>query len=205
MLDTLAKTKKAIGGVISIILVGLLIFYLGVRYASNANEPKITSTGLTQTLQNIEELATVQYNYTKVGKFSNSLQFNGWNIPLTQKNFLITYDGSLRAGIKMNQIEVKVLGNNIKIILPKAEILSNEIDESSIEVYDESANIFNPIKIDDYTTFALEQKKLVEQEAIENKMLEEAEVKAQRTILNYVTLLPGVANNYNIEIEFVED
>ena len=97
------------------------------------------------------------------------------------------------------------MGNNIKINLPKAEILSNEIDESSIEVYDESANIFNPIKIDDYTTFALEQKSLVEKEAIKNGLLDEAEVKAKRTIMNYVTLVPGVANNYNIEIEFMEE
>ena len=92
ILDTLGKTKKAIGGIIAILLVALLIFYAGTRFASSS-EPKISSTGLSQQLQEIEELATMSYNYTKVGKFSNNLTFNGWDIPLTQKSFLITYDG----------------------------------------------------------------------------------------------------------------
>ena len=88
ILDMLGKTKKAIGGLIAIFIVCALIFFAGTRFASNSDEPEITSTGITQQLQDIEELATLSYNYTKVGEFSNSLQFNGWDIPLTQKSFL---------------------------------------------------------------------------------------------------------------------
>ena len=113
ILDTLGKTKKAIGGIIAILLVALLIFYAGTRFASSS-EPKISSTGLSQQLQEIEELATMSYNYTKVGKFSNNLTFNGWDIPLTQKSFLITYDGKLKAGVKMDKIEVAI--NNLSLI-----------------------------------------------------------------------------------------
>ena len=92
ILDALGKTKKAIGGIVAILLVAILIFYAGTRFASGSDEPKITATGLTQQLQEIEELATMSYNYTKVGKFSDNLKFNGWDIPLTQKSFLITYN-----------------------------------------------------------------------------------------------------------------
>lgn len=80
----------------------------------------------------------MSYNYTKVGKFSNNLTFNGWDIPLTQKSFLITYDGKLKAGVKMDKIEVAINNNIITVSIPEIEILSNEIDESSIEVYDET-------------------------------------------------------------------
>ncbi|MFQ9072278.1 MAG: DUF4230 domain-containing protein [Faecalibacillus faecis] len=38
----------------------------------------------------------------------------------------------------------------LNITLPAAKILSHEIDEKSIEVYDESSNIFNQISINDY-------------------------------------------------------
>lgn len=205
ILDMLGKTKKAIGGIVAILIVGMLIFYAGTRFASNSDEPEITSTGITQQLQDIEELATLSYNYTKVGKFSNSLQFNGWDIPLTQKSFLITYDGKLKAGIKMNKVEVALSDNTITVSIPEIEILSNEIDESSIEVYDETRNIFNPISINDYADFATSQKEAVEAEAIENGLLSEAATKTQNTIKKYLNALPGIEGNYEIKVEFIKE
>lgn len=204
ILDTLGKTKKAIGGIIAILIIAVLIFYAGTRFASNSSEPKITATGLTQQLQEIEELATMSYNYTKVGKFSNNLKFNGWDIPLTQKSFLITYDGKLKAGIKMDKIDVNVENNTIIISIPEIEILSNEIDESSIEVYDETKNVFNPISVTDYTTFAKKQKDAVAEEAIENGLLSEAATKTQNTIKKYLNAVPGIDGNYEIKVKFLE-
>lgn len=196
ILDTLGKTKKAIGGIIAILLVALLIFYAGTRFASSS-EPKISSTGLSQQLQEIEELATMSYNYTKVGKFSNNLTFNGWDIPLTQKSFLITYDGKLKAGVKMDKIEVAINNNIITVSIP-------EIDESSIEVYDETKNVFNPISVNDYTTFAKKQKEAVAEEAIENGLLSEAATKTQSTIKKYLNAIPGIDGNYEIKVKFLE-
>lgn len=204
ILDILGKTKKAIGGIIAILIVCALIFFAGTRFANNSDEPEITSTEITQQLQDIEELATLSYNYTKVGKFSNSLQFNGWDIPLTQKSFLITYDGQLKAGIKMDKIKVDVSNNNITVSIPDIEILSNEIDESSIEVYDESRNIFNPISVNDYATFATSQKEAVEAEAIENGLLSEAATKTQDTIKKYLNAIPDIEGKYQIDVKFIE-
>ena len=204
ILDMLGKTKKAIGGLIAIFIVCALIFFAGTRFASNSDEPEITSTGITQQLQDIEELATLSYNYTKVGEFSNSLQFNGWDIPLTQKSFLITYDGQLKAGIKMDKIKVDVSNDNITVSIPDIEILSNKIDESSIEVYDESRNIFNPISVNDYATFATSQKEAVEAEAIENGLLSQAATKTQDTIKKYLNAIPGIEGNYQIDVKFIE-
>ena len=202
ILDILGKTKKAIGGIIAIFLVALLIFYAGTRFASGSEQPKISSTGLTQQLQEIEELATLSYNYTKVGKFSDNLTFNGWDIPLTQKSFLITYDGRLKAGIKMNNI--KIDNNTITVSIPDIEILSNEIDESSIEVYDETKNVFNPISINDYTKFAKKQKDAVAEEAIENGLLSEAATKTQSIIKKYLNALPDINGKYEIIVKFIE-
>ena len=178
LLDTLDKTKKAIGGIILILLITILIFFAGTRYAKRNSNPEITSTSLTQQLQEIEELATMSYNYTKVGEFSDNLKFNGWDIPLTEKSFLITYDGKLKAGIKM--------------------------DENSIEVYDESKNVFNPISINDYATFAKKQKEMVAEEAIENGLLSEAATKTQDAIKKYLNAIPNINENYTIEVKFLE-
>lgn len=40
ILDTLGKTKKAIGGIIAIFLIALLIFYAGTRFAGSSDLPK---------------------------------------------------------------------------------------------------------------------------------------------------------------------
>lgn len=202
IMDTLAKSKKALGGLIVIILVCLLIFYAGMRYASSSSEPEITSTTIVQELKEVSDLTVLEYNYTKVGKFENSLQLNGWNIPLTTKSFLLTYKGQLKMGIDMSKIDVKVTNKTISITLPDVAFLSNIIDESSIEVYDETTNIFNPIRIEDYATFANQQKDLAEDEAVENGMLSEAATKAESAIRRFLTMVPQIEEDYTIEIAF---
>ena len=159
ILDTLGKSKKAIGGVIAIIVLVIAIFFAGVHYASGSNNDKITSTTIKNQLTEINELALYSYDYSKVGKFSNKLSFNGWKIPLTQKTFIITYNGSIKAGIDLKQAKISIDNDQLNITLPAAKILSHEIDENSIEVYDESSNIFNQISINDYKSFATKEKK----------------------------------------------
>lgn len=195
--------RKLISYIIVIVLILSISFFAGIKFAKKSNDPTITSTSLTQQLQEIEELATLSYNYTKVGKFSNNLKFNGWNIPLTQKSFLITYSGKLKAGIKMNKIKISLKNNLITVSIPEIEILSNEIDENSIEVYDETKNVFNPISINDYTKFAKKQKEEVAQEAIENGLLSEAATKTQKTIKRYLNAIPNISENYMIEVQFL--
>ena len=119
-------------------------------------------------------------------------------------NFLITYDGKLKAGVKMDKIEVAINNNIITVSIPEIEILSNEIDESSIEVYDETKNVFNPISVNDYTTFAKKQKEAVAEEAIENGLLSEAATKTQSTIKKYLNAIPGIDGNYEIKVKFLE-
>ena len=104
----------------------------------------------------------------------------------------------------MDKIKVDVSNDNITVSIPDIEILSNEIDESSIEVYDESRNIFNPISVNDYATFATSQKEAVEAEAIENGLLSQAATKTQDTIKKYLNAIPGIEGNYQIDVKFIE-
>lgn len=202
ILDTLGKTKKAIGGVIAILLVCVVIFFAGAFFGNRQSEPVITSTALTQQLQEVNDLAVLEYNYTKVGKFENSLTLNGWNIPLTKKSFLLTYAGKLTAGVSMEDAQVNVNNSTITVTLPEVEILSNVIDENSIEVYDETKNIFNPISIEDYTAFATQQKAAVEEEAIENGLLSETATKTQSAIQKFLNMIPDIQENYEIKVQF---
>jgi len=200
ILDTLGKSKKAIGGVIAIIVLVIAIFFAGVHYASGSNNDKITSTTIKNQLTEINELALYSYDYSKVGKFSNKLSFNGWKIPLTQKNFIITYDGSIKAGIDLKQAKISIDNDQLNITLPAAKILSHEIDENSIEVYDESSNIFNQISINDYKSFATKEKKKNEKEAISNGILEKSKTKAEQTLTTYLQAIPEIKDHYKLNI-----
>ncbi len=200
ILDALGKSKKAIGGLIAIVLLVVVIFFAGVLFGGRNNDDSITSTGLTQTLKTIDEMAVMEYNYTKVGKFTNSLKLNGWSIPLTEKSFLLTYSGKLKAGIDMSQIKVSVSGKTITVTTPAVKVLSNEIDESSIEVYDEGQNIFNPISVSDYTTFATRQKAKVELEALKNGLLTQAKQKVISTIKNHLNMINSIRKSYTIKV-----
>ena len=204
ILDTLGKSKKAIGGVIAIIVLVIAIFFAGVHYASGSNNDKITSTTIKSQLTEINELALYSYDYSKVGKFSNKLSFNGWKIPLTQKNFIITYDGSIKAGIDLKQAKISIDNDQLNITLPAAKILSHEIDENSIEVYDESSNIFNQISINDYKSFATKEKKKNEKEAISNGILEKSKTKAEQTLTTYLQAIPEIKDHYKLNIT-IED
>lgn len=196
--------KKTLTSIIFLLIFGIVIYFIGVMSANRNEEPSITSTSLSQQLVEIQNLSVLEYNYTKVGKFENSLTLNGWDIPLTKKSFLLTYSGTLQAGVNMQEIEVSIHDNTITVKLPEVEILENTIDENSIEVYDESKNIFNPISVSDYTTFASNQKTVVEEEAIENGFLSEAATKAQSVIKSFLQLIPEIKDQYEITVEFLD-
>ena len=200
--ENIRNTKKTITSILFLMLIIALIFFAGMKFADRNSEPEISSTALAQQLQEVNELAVLDYNYTKVGKFENSLKLNGWSIPLTKKSFLLTYAGRIQAGVDMSAMEVNMKGKKILVSLPEVRILNNVLDEKSIEVYDETKNIFNPISINDYKTFAAKQKERVEDEAIENGLLSEAATKAQSTIRKFLQMIPEIKDDYTIEVTF---
>lgn len=198
------KNKFNLRSIIVIIVLVIVVFMGGMYFGGRSTPTKeITSTALTQKIRDVNELAVSEYDYTKVGKFSNSLKFNGWTVPLTQKSFLITYEGKLKAGVDLSNVQVEKTNNKIIVKTSAVKILSNEIDENSIKVYDETKNIFNQISITDYKTFAKEQKKKVEKEAIKNKFIEKTETKVKKTIKDLIYMTVD-QEQYEVEVEVSE-
>ena len=179
-------------------------FFFGKVWPSGEEPTAITSDLLSQQIQSISELASVEYNYTNMGKFENQATFYGWKVPFTTKSFILSYDGKIKAGIDMSLVEVHMSGKNINISIPEAKILSHEIDEKSIEVFDETKNIFNQISITDYNQFAIDQKESIENKAKEKGLLEEAQNKAQETIKTFVESMYSSDDEYKIEIKMAE-
>ena len=89
------------------ILICILVAFIGGMFFMNKQtEPEITSTLIQNRIEQASDLVTTKYHYTKVGKFENSLNLNGWSIPLTNKYFILTYHAfplcsKAHIGIKM--------------------------------------------------------------------------------------------------------
>lgn len=169
------------------------------RRQQTQSQPVITADLISQRLSSINELASVSYYYTNMGKFENQVDFYGWKVPLTKKSFIVSYDGCIKSGIDAAEITCQVEDNKIIISLPAAKILSHEIDEDSLQVFDEKTSIFNAITIDDYTGFSADQKKTIEARAIQNGLLTHAQEEAERAVMQFLTVLP-TADQYEITV-----
>lgn len=157
-------------------------------------------------VKNIGELATIEYLYTDAGKFEDVEEIFGTEIPFTKKSFIVKWDGILKAGVKVDEIAVELNDGKKEIIvhIPKAEILSHEIDNQSIETLDEKNGLFNSVKVDDVREFDAVSKESMEERAIENGILEKAFENAKEIIhkIVYTDLVKKL--EYDVRFEVIE-
>lgn len=172
----------------------------------NPVSPLIVMQVLEGELGEISELATYEYLFTDSTHFSDSKQIKNWNIPFTKKSFTMKWDGIIKAGVNLDQIKIEVHEEQKKIlvILPKAEILSYDTDENSVEVLDEKSNLFNPIKVSDKVNVDAKLEEAMKARAIENGLLEKAQENAEKTIYHLLSVNPDIQSIYSIEFVTAE-
>lgn len=186
------------------ILICILVAFIGGMFFMNKQtKPEITSTLIQNRIEQASDLVTTKYHYTKVGKFENSLNLNGWSIPLTNKYFILTFEGEIQLGTDLSKANVEIDDSTIHVTVDKPAVISNSIDESSIEVYDETKNIFNPISVSDYKAFALEQKDKALSEAKEKGLMKTAQENTKKSIKEIISIIPDT-DDYTIEVTFKE-
>ncbi len=166
----------------------------------NPVAPTISMDVISSEIRNIAELATVEYLFTDAAQFSDSKEIKGWSIPLTEKSFLMKWNGVIKAGINVDDIGVDVDNENmiITLTMPEAVILSYDVDESSVEVLDEKDNIFNNITVEDKVGFDEATENAMKERAIENGLLDQALEQAKTTIKGLLTANSVIAENYEI-------
>lgn len=185
-----ARRSKQINRLLKLvlfILVVALVFYALGKYLGGGSKTTITSDLIETRLEEIAELASVNYIYKNMGQFENTSTFYGLTIPFTTKKFILSYSGEIKAGIDLSDIKVDLSEQTITVELPEAKILSHAIDEKSVTVFDEKTSLFNPIKIDDMTTFTADQKDQMEKEVIEKGLLVQARESAEKMLKSMLT------------------
>lgn len=188
--------------IVILIVLAAVIFVAGMMQMKKNMTPTVTSELINNRLEDAKELTTLKYHYTNMGQFQNQSDFYGWKVPFTTKSFIVSYDGVINAGVDLEGATVNVTGKKIQIKLPHAKILSHEIYEDSLQVFLEKDSIFNPIKISDYNDFSMDQKKVVEEKAIDKGLLAEADKRSQEAIKDILSLDQNL-KDYEIAINFV--
>ena len=175
------KGKKLLLRIAAAVLALALAFTGGLLLAAHKKAARTAAPAdlLAERITAIGELATVEYHYTNMAKFENSLELYGWTVPLTQSSFVLSYDGVIKAGVDLSSVRVTQSGTTFTITLTKPAILSHEIDEDSVTVFDELSNIFNPISVSDYAAFSAQQKKAVEAGAVGKGLITSAQQNAE--------------------------
>ncbi|GGE27651.1 DUF4230 domain-containing protein [Streptococcus himalayensis] len=192
---------KKIKRTIYLALAFLAVFAIGGFAASHfsGGQTQITSSLIKNRLEAAKELVTTKYYYTNVGSFENHQDFYGWKVPFTTKKFILSYDGVIHAGMDLEQMTVQVKGKTIQLTLPEAKILSHEIDDNSLKVFDEKNSIFNSIQIEDYTSFAKGQKEKLEKEAIDKGLYKKTVADAKVALKDLLLASPDINQGYQIE------
>lgn len=198
--DVLVKKRTKL--LLPALLLLLLLAFLGGFFLQGRlyhTVPAITGELLGGELRSITEYASLEYCYTNVGKFEDRVDFYGWKVPLTTKSFIVTYDGVMKLGIRSKDIGVTVRGKEVHLQLPPAQILSHEIREDTLEVLDQTRNIFNPIQIEDYTAFAADRKGEMAKKARELGLFDRAREQAGEQLRQALEVFLG--DTYTISIE----
>lgn len=168
--------------------------------------PKVTSETLKDELGTLQELVTQEYIYTNADKREQDAKWIfGWSRPFSNSSLLLTYDGTIKAGIDMSEVQVDVDEENriITITLPESKITDNIIPQENITVVEVKDGLFNEVTLDDYNSFISEQKVIMEQKAIDRGLLTKADEEARKAIQAFLSLMPGMEgeNAYKLEIK----
>lgn len=165
--------------------------------------PVITSSTIEEQLNGLSELVTQEYTYRNADRRESSETWIfGWTRPFSSKSILITYDGTIKAGIDFSKIEIDVAEETktITIKIPESTITDNYIPQDSIEVLEVKDGLFNEVTFDNYNDFVSEQKAAMEKKAIEQGLLEKANDEAKTLVENFVSVIPGI-ENYHLVIQ----
>ena len=194
--ETQEKPRKRLRHKILLLFILILAlaaaFFFGAVLSRQEAQPKITTDLIGQQLAGVQELSTVEYFYTNMGRFENQVDFYGWKVPFTTKSFIVSYDGVIKAGVDLEQLQVSIGGGEVTVTLPESRIISHEIPEDSLEVFDESDNLFNHITIEDYTAFTRDQKSAMEQRAVDGGLLDRANQEARTAVDSLLRIMPGL-------------
>ncbi len=197
-----SSLKSFVGGVVVGLVVGAVVVTLLFTYnpPDQREGDEVDAAILMEEIAQISELATAEQSYTVAEKVSSSnTLFDLVDIPFTEKFFILTYTGSIKAGVNLDDASIAVEGATVCVTLPPAQILSDAIDTESFKTLHEQEGLFNPLHVDDVTQYLDKTRQEAEAAALAGDVLAEAQANAEESVR--VLLGAALPEGYAIEFE----
>ena len=190
-----------IAGILLFVIVNIYMFYKSI-VSHSSEQTNVTTSLVGNYIKKSKDIVNYKYFYTNAAMFENKKNIYGINLPLTSKKFIISYDGKVTLGVDLSNVSTEIKGNKILISnIGNAKILSNEFDEKSMKIFDESTSLFSSWNIKDYQKFFSDQRIEVEKKIMESDLLKEAKSSAEETIKQLLMLNPQIASQYQVEFK----
>ena len=181
---------KRVLGLIIALLLGAVLAAGGMFYMHMKAQPHVDAKGLMERLEESSELTVEKSYYTGIVRFSEG------TVPLINKNgFSMKYEAELDAGFELEDVSIEVTDNAVVVTVPKAEILSIDIDPDSLEFYDNKTSLFKTDRKEATKKALQEAEKDAEENASRKGVLEAADKRAE---VIFKGILEGGVGNRDI-------
>ena len=165
----------------------LLVIFVGASYFAITKLTKVEKESkfamIDKQLSYCQELVTAKYRYSDIVTIKKTSGF-------AKSYSIIKYNGLIRVGIAdFTDISYKLSldGKTVKIKLPEAEILGNDILKQ--EVFDEKNSIFVPISTQEIFDEIDNARFQTQEDMLAEGILEDAELYAQQIIRQFLLSL----------------
>lgn len=164
-----------------IALIAVYFFFFRKKFIGLNKEERVDN--LKASIEDIGDLVTVEYNYTDVLTYKDSLTLMDMKIPFTDKSYIIKYNGYIKAGVDLSKAVVKdIKETSVELDVPVATITDSVLDEKSMVILDQKNNIFNPLDLGDYQDTLKKELNARELKAKKDGLLERAQDNADKIL-----------------------
>lgn len=202
------KTNKKIKGLnpnrkIKRLAVFCLVVCMFFSACGKKEEAPKEDLSLTQ-MKSICELATLKCYYHNVAKITKEKDVLWWD---TTAELWIEYSGIVKLGVDITNLDMQVDGNQVTITMPKAKVLSCQVDQTSLDkdsYYTNREGLgAEKINADDQTeAIKTAQENMLENVQSDESLLQQAQNRAQDLLEQYVKNV-GDAMGKTYEVSFV--
>ena len=202
------KTNKKIKGLnknrkIKRLAVFCLVVCMFFSACGKQEEAPKEDLSLTQ-MKSICELATLKTYYHNVAKITKEKDVLWWD---TTAELWIEYSGIVKLGVDITNLDMQVDQNQVTITMPKAKVLSCQVDQTSLDkdsYYTNREGLgAEKINADDQTeAIKTAQENMLENVESDDSLLQQAEQRAQELLEQYVKNV-GNAMGKTYEVSFV--
>lgn len=164
-----------------IALIAVYFFFFRKKFIGLNKEERVDN--LKASIEDIGDLVTVEYNYTDILTYKDSLTLMDMKIPFTDKSYIIKYNGYIKAGVDLSKAVVKdIKETSVELDVPVATITDSVLDEKSMVILDQKHNIFNPLDLGDYQDTLKKELNARELKAKKDGLLERAQDNADKIL-----------------------